>query len=73
MAHHLRLDPIACEGHASCHELLPELIGLDRWGFPVVGGGPVPAALLGHARRAVKMCPRLALELQRRPDDPAGG
>ena len=31
---HLRLDPIACDGHGNCHELLPELIGLDRWGYP---------------------------------------
>lgn len=68
MTTHLRLDPIACDGHGNCHELLPELIGLDRWGFPVVDrGAAVPASLEREARRTVKMCPKLALALERRP------
>jgi ferredoxin len=71
MARHLRIDPISCDGHGNCHELLPELIGLDRWGYPVVDGGKVPPELMADARRAVKMCPRLALALERRPDPPA--
>ncbi len=62
----LRLDPIACDGHGNCHELLPELIGLDRWGFPVVArGATVPPELERDARRAVRLCPRLALALER--------
>ncbi len=63
---HLRLDPIACDGHGACHELLPEMIGIDRWGFPVVDGGAVPPELLDEARRAVEMCPKAALVLQAR-------
>jgi len=71
MTTHLRLDPIACDGHGNCHELLPELIGLDRWGYPVVDGrAAVPATLERDARRAVTMCPKLALALERR--DPKG-
>lgn len=67
MTTHLRLDPIACDGHGNCHELLPELIGLDRWGYPVVDRrAPVPEALERDARRAVTMCPKLALALERR-------
>ncbi len=68
MTTHLRLDPIACDGHGNCHELLPELIGLDRWGFPVVDrrGAAVPASLERDAKRAVTMCPKLALALERR-------
>ncbi len=69
MPTHLRLDPIACEGHGNCHELLPELIGLDRWGYPILYGTEVPRALMTHARRAVGMCPKMALALERR----AGG
>jgi ferredoxin len=66
MTTHLRLDPIACEGHGSCHELLPEMIGIDRWGHPVIDADEVPAELETEARRAVRMCPRLALVLERR-------
>jgi ferredoxin len=61
----LRLNPIACDGHALCAELLPELIRLDDWGYPIVAGGPVPDKLLAHARRAVDACPTLALALVR--------
>lgn len=60
---HLRVNPIACEAHGVCIELLPELIGSDPWGYPVVSEHPVPAGLLGHARRAVEACPTLALLL----------
>jgi ferredoxin len=59
----LRVDPIACEGHGLCAELLPELIQLDDWGYPIVDGRPVPQKLLAHARRAVDACPTLALAL----------
>lgn len=58
----LRVDWPSCEGRGLCHELLPELISLDRWGFPIIAG-EVPADLLPEARRAVAGCPRLALRL----------
>jgi ferredoxin len=45
-----------------CHELLPELISLDQWGYPIIAG-EVPAELLTAARRTVAVCPRLALRL----------
>jgi ferredoxin len=60
---HLRVDPIACTGHGLCSELLPERIQLDEWGYPVIDGGPIPAALLAHARQAADACPKLALRL----------
>ena len=66
MTLNLRLDPIACDGHGNCHELLPELIGIDRWGYPVVDAQTVPGSLERDARRAVSMCPKLALSLERR-------
>jgi ferredoxin len=64
----LRVNPIACVGHGMCAELLPELIQLDRWGYPIVSAQPVPRPLADHARRAVQACPTLALLL----DEAAG-
>ena len=59
----LRVNPIACSGHGLCAELLPELITLDEWGYPVIADQPVPARLAKEARRAVTDCPALALRL----------
>ena len=55
---------IACAGHGVCAELLPELIELDPWGFPIVRHAELDGELLEHARRAVAACPVLALTLQ---------
>lgn len=63
----LRVNPIACEAHGLCVELLPELIAADPWGYPVIRPGPVPLRLLSLARRAVADCPTLALLLVERP------
>jgi len=74
----LRLNPIACDAHGICADLLPELVTLDPWGYPVIAAGPVPADLEEHARRAVASCPTLALRLEqekrpRRPKDTRTG
>jgi ferredoxin len=61
----LRVNPIACEGHGLCAELVPELVRLDEWGYPIVSDGELPRALESHARRAVAACPTLALALER--------
>jgi ferredoxin len=66
----LIVDPIACDGFGMCAELLPELIDLDDWGYPVVRAGGIPDALMDHARRAVNVCPVLALRLERRATAP---
>ena len=63
MTARLRVNPIACSGHGLCAELLPELITLDEWGYPVLADQPVPARLAKEARRAVTDCPALALRL----------
>jgi ferredoxin len=62
----LRVDPIACDGRAVCAEILPELIRLDDWGFPIIRSGDVPPGLAGEAAEAVRLCPKLALRLDRR-------
>ena len=59
----LQVDWPACKAHGVCAELLPEIVELDEWGYPVIAPGPVPAALRRHAQRAVSSCPTLALRL----------
>jgi ferredoxin len=71
--HALRLDPIACDGRGLCAELLPELVRLDDWGYPIIEPGPVPKELEGHARRAVDACPLLALALVAEREPRAAG
>jgi ferredoxin len=62
----IAVDRIKCDGHGVCADLLPEMIELDDWGYPMVRSGAIPAAALPHARRAVSDCPTLALRLQAR-------
>jgi ferredoxin len=69
-AHVLAVDFAACDGHGLCAELLPELVGLDEWGYPVLHRPTVPPDLLPHARRAVAACPLMALRLNRVPTPP---
>jgi ferredoxin len=61
----LLLNPIECAGHGACAELLPELISLDEWGYPIVDPGPLAPGMERHARKAVNACPTLALRLLR--------
>jgi ferredoxin len=63
MAKRLRVNPIECAGHGLCAELVPELVRLDEWGYPILPAGPVPGELMRQARRAVANCPALALAL----------
>ncbi len=63
MINRLHLDPAACTGHGLCADLLPELVELDEWGFPMLRADAVRPDLLPHARRAVSACPTLALRL----------
>lgn len=60
----LAVDWTACDGRGLCAELLPEMVGRDDWGFPLIADAAVPASLIGHAKRAVGACPTLALRLE---------
>jgi ferredoxin len=62
MSRQLRVDWPNCQGRGLCHELLPEVIDLDEWGYPLVLSA-VPDELVGEAKEAVRACPRLALRL----------
>ena len=62
---HVVIDWTRCDGHGVCHELVPELIDLDDWGFPIVNGQGISGELVKHAKRAVTACPALALRVER--------
>ena len=64
----LRVNPVTCEAHGMCAELLPERITLDEWGYPILDDGPIPRELVEHARRAAQACPTLALLIERERD-----
>jgi ferredoxin len=64
----LAVDWPRCRGHGVCAQALPEIVDTDPWGYPLVVADEVPDALLGHARRAVRGCPELALRLVPWPD-----
>jgi ferredoxin len=59
----LEVDRIRCDGFGMCAELLPEIVELDDWGYPIVHSA-VPEELVRIARRAVDVCPVLALRLR---------
>ncbi|GAA2072727.1 NADH-quinone oxidoreductase subunit NuoF family protein [Actinomadura alba] len=59
----LTVDWTRCDGHGLCAHLAPELIRLDRDGYPVLLETTVPPWGERDARRAVSMCPALALRL----------
>ena len=64
MSHRLRVNPITCQAHGMCAELLPERISLDEWGYPLLDDEPLQPGLVDHARRAVAACPTFALLLE---------
>jgi ferredoxin len=62
MTRRLRVDWPACRARGLCFELLPEAIGLDDWGYPIMAP-EIPPELVRAAREAVRSCPTLALRL----------
>jgi ferredoxin len=65
MSHSVRINPIACEAHGMCAELLPERITLDEWGYPLLDETPLHGSQVEHAIRAARACPTFALLVQR--------
>jgi ferredoxin len=63
MSAKLRVNPIMCEAHGLCAELLPEMIRLDDWGYPILDETEVSPELVALARKAADACPTLALLL----------
>lgn len=59
----LVVDIIACDGRGLCAELLPELVHLDDWGYPIIDAEPFDDKLLPIVKRAVAACPVRALRV----------
>lgn len=66
----LILDPTICDGRGMCHDAAPDLIDLDEWGYPLLPGHGLRAAVTGDAIKAAEdathACPVLALHIERR-------
>ena len=69
MNYELRVNPIACAAHGLCAELLPEIIELDPWGYPLLMSTAVPRGLVDYAKRAAAACPTLALLVDKASGD----
>jgi ferredoxin len=59
----LQVDWTRCDGHGMCAELLPGRILRDEWGFPMIADSPVRPSEEKQTRRAIGVCPSLALRL----------
>jgi ferredoxin len=59
----LAIDWTRCDGHGLCAAVLPDSVSLDDWGYPILGPKvrTEPRAAL---KRAVAVCPALALRLE---------
>ncbi|MCY4386578.1 MAG: ferredoxin [Desulfurellaceae bacterium] len=60
----INLNSYACQGHARCHALAPELFGLNDEDLAVLLiDGDIPAELEENARLAAQRCPECAIEI----------
>ena len=57
------VDTEACQGHARCWEICPEVFSLDDEGYSQVRTDEVPPALEDKVREAVANCPERAISL----------
>jgi ferredoxin len=60
----ITINPVACDAYGYCAEILPEMIGLDEWGYPIIRDGPLDRDLVALARRAARDCPKRAITLR---------
>jgi NADH:ubiquinone oxidoreductase subunit F (NADH-binding)/ferredoxin len=60
----LVVDWTICKGHGLCAGLLPEIVRLDRNGYPDIAGTRIPEHLNAQAQVAVRRCPALALRVE---------
>ncbi len=56
----LELDAARCDGVGMCALVAPDVVTLDRWGFPVLEAD-ADASLVRQAKAAARACPHRAL------------
>jgi ferredoxin len=65
----LHIDWTRCDGHGSCAELLPDVLEVDDFGYPVPRSRDrdptIPRSHVDSAQHAVRNCPVMALRLYR--------
>ncbi|MEU8803953.1 NADH-ubiquinone oxidoreductase-F iron-sulfur binding region domain-containing protein [Spirillospora sp. NPDC048819] len=59
----LEVDWSRCDGHGLCADVLRGTVRMDEYDYPVIPAEPIPTRLEADAKRAVAMCPGLALRL----------
>jgi ferredoxin len=59
----VRVDPEACQGHARCWDICPEVFSIDDDGFSSVSMPQVPAELERKVQEAASNCPERAITL----------
>lgn len=69
----VRIDEDVCAGFGLCNQHLPEVFGVDDFGFgQPEGDATVPRALEERARRAIADCPAHAIsEMAALPGHPS--
>jgi ferredoxin len=60
----LQIDWTRCDGHGMCAALLPGRVTRDEWGFPIISPAAVRPNEEVSVRRAIGVCPALALRLE---------
>jgi ferredoxin len=60
----IHVNPIACDAHGICVELLPEVFRLDDWGYPVIDVAVIPSELESLAGKTADACPTLAVMIE---------
>jgi ferredoxin len=63
----LLIDWTRCDAHGLCAQLLPQAIRRDEWGYPIIAARIVAGLDPLEVRRAVALCPALALRIDDRP------
>lgn len=62
----LIIDWTRCDGHGLCAQVLPDAIRADEWGYPIITDEVVARLDPVDVRRAVALCPALALRFEQR-------
>jgi ferredoxin len=65
MSSRLRVDWIRCDGYGLCGDLLPDLLDLDEWRYPILPAAPIDGSRRHEIQRAIDCCPMGALILER--------
>ena len=60
----IRVDRVACSGHARCFAAAPELYTVDELGFSDIGQLQVSAAMAEAAHRGAAACPERAITVE---------